>query len=37
MQVLGGGSILTALVLGAIEVFVIEKKFVQQGNARRGK
>jgi len=29
LQVLGGGSILTGLVLGAIGVFVIEKKFVE--------
>src|SRR5919204_34342 len=28
-EVLGGGSILTGLVLGAIGVFVIEKKFLQ--------
>jgi adenine/guanine/hypoxanthine permease len=28
-EVLGGGSILTGLVLGAIGVFVIEKKFVE--------
>ena len=29
LEVLGGGSILTGLVLGAIGVFVIEKKFVE--------
>jgi adenine/guanine/hypoxanthine permease len=29
LQVLGGGSILTGLVLGAVAVFVIEKKFVE--------
>src|SRR6516225_1036758 len=29
LQVLGGGSILTGLVLGAIGVFVIEKKFAE--------
>src|SRR6516164_7758103 len=29
LQVLGGGSILTGLVLGAIGVFVIERKFVE--------
>jgi adenine/guanine/hypoxanthine permease len=29
LQVLGGGSILTGLVLGAIGVFVIEKNFVE--------
>jgi AGZA family xanthine/uracil permease-like MFS transporter len=29
LEVLGGGSILTGLVLGAIGVFVIEKKFVK--------
>jgi len=28
-EILGGGSILTGLVLGAIAVFVIEKKFVE--------
>jgi AGZA family xanthine/uracil permease-like MFS transporter len=28
-EVLGGGSILTGLILGAIGVFVIEKKFVE--------
>src|SRR5215472_831667 len=29
LEVLGGGSILTGLVLGAIGVFVVEKKFVE--------
>jgi adenine/guanine/hypoxanthine permease len=29
LEVLGGGSILTGLVLGAVGVFVIEKKFVE--------
>ena len=29
LEVLGGGSILTGLVLGAIGVFVIEKKFME--------
>ena len=29
LEVLGGGSILTGLVLGAIGVFVIEKRFVE--------
>jgi len=29
LEVLGGGSILTGLVLGAIGVFVIEKKFAE--------
>jgi len=29
LEVLGGGSILTGLVLGAIGVFVIEKKFTE--------
>ena len=29
LEVLGGGAILTGLVLGAIGVFVIEKKFVE--------
>ena len=29
LQVLGGGSILTGLVLGAVAAFVIDKKFVE--------
>jgi AGZA family xanthine/uracil permease-like MFS transporter len=29
LEVLGGGAILTGLVLGAVGVFVVEKKFVQ--------
>jgi AGZA family xanthine/uracil permease-like MFS transporter len=29
LEILGGGSILTGLVLGAIGAFIIEKKFVQ--------
>jgi AGZA family xanthine/uracil permease-like MFS transporter len=29
LQVLGGGSILTGLVLGAVGAFIIEKKFVE--------
>src|SRR6187401_578213 len=29
LEVLGGGSILTGLILGAVGVFVIEKKFVE--------
>jgi hypothetical protein len=29
LEVLGGGSVLTGFVLGAIGVFVIEKKFVE--------
>jgi AGZA family xanthine/uracil permease-like MFS transporter len=29
LEVLGGGSILTGLVLGAIAAFIIEKRFVQ--------
>src|SRR5207237_10718216 len=29
LQVLGGGAILTGLVLGAVGAFVIEKKFVE--------
>ena len=29
LEVLGGGSILTGLVLGAVGVFVIERKFVE--------
>ena len=28
LEVMGGGSILTGLVLGAIAVFVIERKFI---------
>jgi len=29
LEVLGGGSILTGLILGAVGVFVIEKKFAE--------
>ena len=29
LEVLGGGAILAGLVLGAIGVFIIERKFVQ--------
>ena len=29
LEVLGGGAILTGLVLGAIGAFIIEKKFVE--------
>ena len=31
LEVLGGGAILTGLVLGAVGVFIIEKKFMEAG------